>query len=84
MKVRTTMCLASAVMAIGVVSWPVAAHADAGVSGRLCADPTHECTVSVMGGHAREVAYSGVDVTGARGFGCVWRPTMYAPMHTAS
>lgn len=67
MKVRTTMCLASAVMAIGVVSWPVAAHADAGVSGRLCADPTHECTVSVMGGHAREVAYSGVDVTGAPG-----------------
>ena len=67
LKVRTTMCLASAVMAIGVVSWPVAAHADAGASGRLCADPTHECTVSVMGGHAREVAYSGVDVTGAPG-----------------
>ena len=37
------------------------------MSDRLCADPTHECTVSVMGGHAREVAYSGVDVTGAPG-----------------
>ena len=37
------------------------------MSDRLCADPTHECTVSVMGGPAREVSYSGVDVTGRPG-----------------
>lgn len=68
MKARRTVSWVAAVVTAGVATWwPVAAHADAGVSGRLCADPNYECTVSVYGGDAREVSYSGVDVTGKPG-----------------
>ena len=69
-KVRRTVCLAGSVVVMSLASWPVVAHADAGVSGRLCADPNHECTVSVRGpggGNPREVSYSEVDVTGRPG-----------------
>ena len=66
-KVRRTMCLAAVVVVVGVVSWPVVAQADDGVSAQLCSDPNYECTVSMDGGDAREVSYSGVDVTGKPG-----------------
>ena len=66
-KVRRTMCLAAVVVVVGVVSWPVVAQADDGVSAQLCSDPNYECTVSVYGGDAREVSGSGVDVTGKPG-----------------
>lgn len=66
-KVRRTMCLAAVVVVVGVVSWPVVAQADDGVSAQLCSDPSYECTVSVYGGEAREVSGSGVDVTGKPG-----------------
>ena len=62
-----TMCLATAVVAIGVASLPAVAQAGDGVSGELCSDPNHECTISVDGGDAREVTYSGITVTGAPG-----------------
>lgn len=69
-KVRRTVCLAGSVVVMSLASWPGVAHADAGVSGRLCADPNYECTVSVRGpggGNPREVSYSEVDVTGRPG-----------------
>lgn len=70
MKARRTVSLVAAMVTAGVASWPVVAYADAGVSGRLCADPNHACTVSVRGpggGNPREVSYSEVDVTGRPG-----------------
>ena len=54
-----TMCLATAVVAIGAASLPAVAQAGDGVSGELCSDPNHECTISVDGGDAREaVSYT--------------------------
>ena len=66
-KVRRTVCLAGSVVVMSLASWPGVAQAGDGVSAQLCSDPNYECTVSVDGRDAREVSYSGVDVTGKPG-----------------